>query len=143
MNTVQSVFDIAIRLMDAQHETTGNTENADTREYVLRTPSLLNSILDRVYPASDTCRQVEGRRAICPKVFSMEDSLDLDERLCTGVLPYGLAGLLLSEEDPSRADFFWQTFLEQLLDARLSQPAADSTVEDCYGGIGVGQFGDW
>ena len=52
MNTVQEVFDIAIRLMDAQNESTGSTDTADTKEYKLRTPSLLNSLLDGTYPAS-------------------------------------------------------------------------------------------
>ena len=54
LNTVQDIFDIAIRLIDAQNESTGSTKTADTKEYELRTPSLLNSILDRAYPASDT-----------------------------------------------------------------------------------------
>lgn len=54
LNTVQDIFDISIRLIDAQNESTGSTKTADTKEYELRTPSLLNSILDRAYPASDT-----------------------------------------------------------------------------------------
>lgn len=97
MNTVQDVFDIAIRLMDAQNESTGSTDTADTKEYRLRAPSLLNSILDRAYPASDTYPGTEsGKRPVCGKVTGMGDEIGLDERLCTGVLPYGLAGLLLT-----------------------------------------------
>ena len=141
MRTVQAVFDIAVGLMDAQNEATGASLTADTKVYALRTPHLLNSLLDRVYPASTTCSG-DGR-PVCPKVSTMDDTLDLDERLCCGVLPYGLAGLLLSEEDPARADFFWQTFLEQLLDTRLSLPAEDSAVADLYGGVGGGQYAQW
>lgn len=149
MNTVQAVFDIAIRLMDAQNEATGDTNTIAAREYRHRTPSLLNSLLDRVYPASDTWPGTAQPRPICPKVTGMEDRLELDERICTGVLPYGLAGLLLSEEDPQRADFFWQTFLEQLEDARRCRLAGDSDIVDCYGitrdcgTIGLGRFADW
>ena len=47
MSTVQNVFDIAIRLMDSQNETTGATDTSDTKEYKVRTCSLLNSILVR------------------------------------------------------------------------------------------------
>ena len=144
MNTVQEVFDIAIRLMDAQNESTGSTDTADTKEYRLRTPSLLNSLLDRVYPASDTFHQSQpGRRPVCPKVETLSDTLDLDPRICTGVLPYGLAGLLLAEEDPARADFFWQTFLEQLEAAKQAVPAEEGAVESLYGGIEFGQFAHW
>ena len=147
LNTVQNVFDIAIRLMDAQNESTGNTDTSDTKEYRLRTPSLLNSILDRVYSASDTYQAVDtGFRPICKKVESMTDKLDLDERICTGILPYGLAGLLLTEENPTLANFFWQTFLEQLAEAKRSVPASIDPIDDVYGGLGgveYGRFSRW
>lgn len=86
--TVQQVFDIAIRLMDAQNESTGSTDTADTKEYRLRTPSLLNSILDRAYSASDNYPATTDRtRPICPKVSAMDDEIQLDEYICTGILP--------------------------------------------------------
>ena len=146
--TVQQVFDIAIRLMDAQNESTGSTDTADTKEYRLRTPSLLNSILDRAYPASDNYPDPVGkRRPVCPKVASMEDEIQLDEYLCTGILPYGLAGLLLTEENPALADFFWQTFLEQLEAAKRALPSGEDAIEDVYGFLGdcieYGRFGRW
>lgn len=142
--TVQAVFDIAIRLMDAQNESTGVTDTADTKEYRLRTPSLLNSVLDRVYPASDTfVAGGRGLRPVCDKVSAMTDELDLDERICAGVLPYGLAGLLLTEENPTLANFFWQTFLEQLAEARAGIPAEIEAIEDAYGGLEYGRFGRW
>lgn len=148
MSTAQDVFDIAIRLMDAQNESTGATETADTKEYLLRAPSLLNSILDRAYPASDSWPETADRkRPICPKVTAMTDEIALDERICTGILPYGLAGLLLTEENPALANFFWQTFLEQLEEARRGVPSGIDSVEDCYGfmtdNLEYGQFAQW
>lgn len=146
-STVQTVFDIAIHLIDAQNESTGSTETADTKEYQLRTPDLLNSILDRVYTGSDTfMASPPGRRPICKKIRNMDDVLDLDERICQGVLPYGLAGLLLSEENPTLANFFWQTFLEQLAEAKSGIPADIGGIEDVYGGFGGiehGRFSQW
>ncbi len=145
--TVQSVFDIAIHLMDAQNESTGSTNTADTKEYAFRTPSLLNSILDRVFKASDTFFIAElGKRPICPKVTKMDDVLMLDEAICTSVLPYGLAGLLLTEENPSQANFFWQTFLEMLEDMRRGLPTEFEDIENPYGlcgGIEYGEFSRW
>ena len=142
--TVQSVFDIAIHLMDAQNESTGSTNTADTKEYAFRTPSLLNSVLDRVYRASDTWFVAEaGKRPICPKVAKMEDELFLDEAICTAVLPYGLAGLLLTEENPTQANFFWQTFLEMLEDLRRSLPAEFEDIENPYGLCGSLEYGEF
>ena len=151
LNTVQDIFDIAIRLIDAQSESTGSTKTADTKEYELRAPSLLNSILDRAYPASDTyaAAQEEAgprKRPVCPKVSAMSDAVDMDERICTGVLPYGLAGLLLTEENPTLAEFLWQTFLEQLDAAMRSMPSEIGDIEDVYGGFGgieYGRFSQW
>lgn len=145
--TVQEIFDIAIHLMDSQNESTGSTETADTKEYKLRTVSLLNSILDRAFPYSDNYRDAleaaGGKRPICPKVSGMTDEVELDERVCTGALPYGLAGLLLLEEDPSRANFLWQTFLEQLELCRQGLPSGIGEVENLYGSIEYGEFGAW
>lgn len=148
MNTVQDVFDIAIRLMDAQNESTGATDTADTKEYRVRAPSLLNSVLDRAYTASDNYPPpANGKRPICPKVSSMEDEIQLDEYLCTGILPYGLAGLLLTEENSTLANFFWQTFLEQLEAAKRGFPSTEDSIEDVYGvltdSIEFGRFGRW
>ena len=136
LNTVQSVFDIAIRLMDAQNAATGGTDTADTREYALRTPSLLNSLLDRVYRFSDTYVAGEaGRRPVCQKVQTMDDTLHIDEGLCTAVLPYGLAALLLSEENPALANFFHATFLTELQEFGGALAAEFESIEDVYGGI--------
>lgn len=146
--TAREVFDIAIRLMDAQNESTGATDTADTKEYRLRAPSLLNSILDRAYPASDTYPgTVDGKRPVCGKVAGLEDVIELDGRICSGVLPYGLAGLLLTEENPSLANFFWQTFLEQLEAARQGLSGVAAGIEDCYGflsdNLEHGRFSRW
>lgn len=139
--TVQEVFDIAIYLIDSQNESTGSTNTSDTKEYALRTPGLINSILDQVYPASDTYTPaVNGMRSTLPSVTSMEDNLDLDDYVCRNVMPYGLAGLLLTEENPTMANFMWQTYLENLQSAKNGIPTEIGSVEDVYG-IGAGMYG--
>ena len=52
--TVQGVFERTMYLIDAQNETTGATETADTQDYRVRTLGILNSLLDMAYSASDT-----------------------------------------------------------------------------------------
>lgn len=149
--TVQEVFDIAIRLMDSQNESTGSTNTTDTREYALRTPSLINSLLDQVYPASDTYTAASnGTRSTLFSVSELTDYLDLDDYVCRNVLPFGLAALLLTEENPTLANFFWQTYLENLRQAKNSMPSAIEEVEDVYGtgcpydgGIEYGWFSRW
>lgn len=143
MRTVREIFDIAIHLMDEQSESGGVTLTADTKEYSYRTPSALNSILNWVYPYSDTYTEaLNGKRPTYPKVESMDDEIDMDDYICLAVLPYGLAARL-AEESSVMKDWFEQTFLERIAAARKTMPATDGTAEDVYGGIEYGEFSQW
>lgn len=143
---VQAIFDKAMYLMDAQHESTGSTETGDTREYRVRTIGILNNLLDVVYPASDTFAVgEEGQRPALDDIRDFEDELDLDARILRDVLPNGLAAKLLSEENPKLANYFQQCFEQSLAEARARVPAGFESIDDClpYGGIEYGRFGRW
>ena len=145
-NRVQAVFDKAMYLIDAQNENTGETRTAETREYEVRTPAILNTLLDLVYPASDTfAPSGDGRRPALPDVTGLEDTLDLDPRILRDVLPHGLAAKLLCEENPELASYFQQCFEQSLADARSRRPTVFVGVEESlpYGGIEFGRFGHW
>lgn len=146
--TVQAVFDKAMYLIDAQNESTGNTMTGDTKEYEVRTVGILNNLLDVVYPASDTFSVTEpGRRPALDDITSFTDKLDLDARILRDVLPNGLAAKLLSEENPTLANYFQQCFEQGLAAARAAIPAAFEDIDGDeggpYGGIEFGRFGRW
>lgn len=144
--TVQAVFDKAMYLIDAQNESTGNTNTGDTLEYKVRTVGILNNLLDVVYPASDTFAVGEdGKRPALDDITGFEDELDLDPRILRDVLPNGLAAKLLSEENPTLADYFQQCFEQSLAQARAMIPAGFESIDDSlpYGGLEYGEFGRW
>lgn len=144
--TVQAVFDKAMYLIDAQNESTGSTNTADTREYKVRTIGILNTLIDIVYPASDTwVSEDDGKRPALPDIESFEDELDLDARIVRDVLPKGLAAKLLSEEDPALSNYFQQLFEEELAAARVQRPAVFESIDGYlpYGGIEYGEFSRW
>lgn len=144
--TVQGVFERTMYLIDAQNETTGATETADTQDYRVRTLGILNSLLDMAYSASDTfVRTSDGTRSAPEDVTSFDDTLDLDARIVREVLPCGLAARLLAEENASLASYFWQCFEQGLQDARRSVAAQFEPVDAQapYGGIEFGEFGQW
>jgi hypothetical protein len=143
MYSVQAVFDKAIHWIDAQNESTGSTNTADTKEYALRTPSIISLYLNVVYPYSDTYRNREdGRRPYLEPVRSMTDELDLDAYICMSVLPFALAAGLLVEENDAVANAALQIYQENLARA-AALPAAVGEVEDVYGGLEHGQYGRW
>jgi hypothetical protein len=143
MYSVQAVFDKAIHWIDAQNESTGSTNTADTKEYALRTPSIISLYLNVVYPYSDTYRNREdGRRPYLEPVRSMTDELDLDAYICMSVLPFALAAGLLVEENDAVANAALQIYQENLARA-AAMPAVVGEVEDVYGGLEHGQYGRW
>lgn len=144
--SVQGVFDKAMYLIDAQNESTGSTDNSDTTEYKVRTLGILNNLIDDVYPASDTFAIGEdGKRPALDDLTSFPDEIKMDPYIVRSVLPCGLAAKLLSEENPTLADFFWQLYEQRLAKARAGVPASFESIEDGlpYGGIEYGEFARW
>lgn len=144
--SVQSVFDKAMYLIDAQNESTGSTDTSDTTEYKVRTLGILNNLIDDVYPASDTFAIGEdGKRPALDDLTSFPDEIKMDPYIVRSVLPCGLAAKLLSEENPTLADFFWQLYEQRLAKARAGVPASFESIEDGlpYGGIEYGEFARW
>ena len=107
MATVQEIFDMAIDLMDERDETTGSTNTADTREYILRTFSILNSGIQVLAPYSlnnEPCSF--EKRPFAPFISTRDPqnpdfktNIPLDDSLAYGLLPFYLASLLKSSED--------------------------------------------
>lgn len=144
--SVQGVFDKAMYLIDAQNESTGSTDNSDTTEYKVRTLGILNNLIDDVYPASDTFAISEdGKRPALDDLTSFSNEIKMDPYIVRSVLPCGLAAKLLSEENPTLADFFWQLYEQRLAKAREGVPASFESIEDGlpYGGIEYGEFARW
>lgn len=144
--SVQGVFDKAMYLIDAQNESTGSTDNSDTTEYKVRTLGILNNLIDDVYPASDTFAISEdGKRPALDDLTSFSDEIKMDPYIVRSVLPCGLAAKLLSEENPTLADFFWKLYEQRLAKAREGVPASFESIEDGlpYGGIEYGEFARW
>ena len=142
--TARAVFDKAMYLMDAQSESSGSTLTGDTKEYQIRAVGILNSLLDMVYPASDTFQHVDGhQRPALDDIAKLEDELDLDARILREVLPNGLAAKLLSEENPALANYFQQCFEEGLARAAASKPAQFEDIDGGRNCIEYGPFGRW
>lgn len=144
MTNAQWIFEKAMHLMDEVNESTGATDTSDTKEYKNRTIPILNILRVECFPASDTYQVVEpGKRPICPEITDFQSAIGLDDGICQGVLPYGLAAHLLLDENPDVAAYFNQRYTELLSQYRSAIPTAGEEIQDLYGGIGFGQFSRW
>lgn len=144
MTNAQWVFEKAMHLMDEVNESTGAADTADTKEYKNRTLPILNILRIECFPASDTYRvTTPGKRPVCREIQDFESPIGLDDGICQGVLPYGLAAHLLLDENPDMASYFNQRYVELLNMYKNSIPAASEDIETLYGGIEYGEFSRW
>ena len=142
--TAQWVFDKAMNLMDEVNENTGATDTADTKEYKNRTIPILNVLRIECSTASDTYAvATPGKRPIPAEITAMTDVIELDDGVCQGVLPYGLAAHLLLDENPDVAAYFNQRYSELLMAFHNSIPAVAEDINDLYGGIEYGCMARW
>lgn len=142
--TAQWVFEKAMHLMDEANESTGAADTNDTKEYKNRTLPILNILRVECFPASDTYEVVTpGKRPICPEIMDFDSGIGLDDGICQGVLPYGLAAHLLLDENPTVASYFQQRYEEALAAARRGLPTGSEDIISLYGGIEYGQFARW
>lgn len=136
MVSVKDVFGAAMALMD-ELNAEGNAQTSDTREYEHRTPAIINMMIAEK-------RILAGERGTMLPVSALSDMLlNIDDNYALSVMQYGLAANLLIDENPTAAGFYQQRY-EELRDRyMLRQQAAQSVVEDLYGGIEYGQFARW
>lgn len=135
--TAQWVYDRAIHLMDEQSEAGGQTCTEDTREYRLRTLSILNILRHELFPLSDTYRLLGCRRPVCPELTDFDQEIGLDDPVAQGILPYGLAAHLLLGENNPLANYFSQRYLELMAQLRASLPARWESIAPAYGRLDV------
>lgn len=138
MTNAEWVFSRAIHLMDEQNESTGETKTADTKEYRLRTLSILNILRNELYPYSDTYEPSTGRkRPVCQMIATFEEDIGIDDVLAQSILPYGLAAHLLLGENDALASFFNQRYTELINTLAAKAPSEWESIEPAYGSIGI------
>jgi hypothetical protein len=140
MVTVQQVYNAAIDLMDEADETTGATKTADTREYEIRTISILNTALPLLYPYSSNADRSAGGRPTPSPLLEMNRKepdfsqvIPLDDALCWGLLPFYLASMLRSGEDTEFSMRMMTEYNNALVSIRDLVPALFEAISTPYG----------
>lgn len=134
--TAMDIFERAMQLSDNGDESTGKYDTIDNREYKYRTVAIINTIINEVYPYSDTVQNAPGKRPAHPFLTSMDDEIDLDN-YCVEILSLGLAAKLFTDENGTLANYYQQEYERRLNDLRRGGiPAIGEPIEDVYSGAG-------
>ena len=136
MAYVGDVFDAAMGIMD-ELDAEGGAQTADTAEYMLRAPAIVNALISEL-------KILTGEYDDWLPVESLDDLVPAgDTSYALGALPYGLAANLLVDENPRAASFYQQRY-EELRAYYLARLRAHmGAIENLYGGIEYGEFGEW
>ncbi len=89
----------------------GETEREENEVLRENAVSLINVLLSQLYQLDLDLRgekRAEGDSV--PQIYTLEDRLSLSEPILFSVMPLGLAGYLLNEEEPQRSTFFLQLY---------------------------------
>ena len=141
--TASYIFDQAIKLMDEQSDT-GQALWADTAEYQNRAVAILNALIGECYPYSDTYRtETPGQRPVFQTVSNLNSLVYLDDGIAKAVLPYGLAGELIKNDDPTLGNYFMQRYQELLTRHGRTLPGVWGVTEDVYGIASGSSYARW
>ena len=117
--TVKQIYDNTMALMDEMKDnsTLNQVPEVDypqNKDYQARTPGILTTLQNEIVMFFkgrgidiDTLDQLQ----------TMDDEVDLDDLICTAVLPYGLAARLLGQEDRDLSSYFSNLYMSGLSSA--------------------------
>lgn len=98
-------------------ESTPNPDYPSTPDYQARTPGILTILQTQVVMYFKS-RGIDIDTL--PRLEDMSDNVDLEDDICMGVLPYGLAARLLGQEDTQMSSYFSQLYNSGLSSAAES-----------------------
>ena len=120
--TCKEIYDITMALMDEMkdNKTIDSSFEVDydqNRDYQARTPGILTILQTQVVMFFKS-RGIDIDTL--PRLEQMTDNVDLEDDICMGVLPYGLAARLLGQEDTQMSSYFSQLYNGGLANAAES-----------------------
>ena len=131
--TARQVYEMALDIMNERDESgVYNTDIGDIEKNVL---SALNIVCVAVHDTDCRMKGVKCRydENSPPALESLDDTLIQHDAICRGVMPYGLAFLLLLEEEPKRAEKFKQLYDSELYRLNMIHTKGERmTIKEVY-----------
>ena len=109
----QDIYDITMALIDEMRND-GSVDYTSTKDYTARTPGILTILQTEVIIE---LKKRGANVSSLDRITKMNQEVDLEDDICMGVLPYGLASRLLAQEDVSLSNDFSSLYFSKLGDA--------------------------
>lgn len=129
----QTIYDITMSLMD-ERKNDGNVDVNSTKDYLARSPGILTILQTEIVME---LKRVGAKINSLDEVKKMTTDIDLEDDICFGIIPYGLAARLLAQEDTTLSNYF-SSLYDNAFNRYLSeykQLATQENREDVYGSL--------
>ena len=126
--TGKEIYDLALNLLGCKNA--DGTDNPDCQDFCSRSPSLINILLAENQKLDRSLRG-DNTAKILP-IASLEDNVRCHELIAYGLLPFGLASLLIADEDADVARNLYDRYLINLKNIKESVTAVAHKISDCY-----------
>ena len=97
----QNIYDLTMSLMDERKDN-GEVDTSSTRDYNARVPGILTILQNEIALRL-------GIDAL-DEITALGEDIDLEDDICSAVIPYGLASRLLAQEDTALSNYFSSLF---------------------------------
>ena len=112
----------------------GNVDVNSTKDYLARTPGILTILQTEIIME---LKRVGAKVSSLDEVKNMTTDIDIEDDICFGIIPYGLAARLLAQEDTTLSNYF-SSLYDNAFNRYLStynQKAEHEDREDVYGSL--------
>lgn len=118
--TCKEIYELAMALMDEMKDNQSpsdvpQVDYSENKDYQARTPGIVSILQTQVI------MYLKGAGADVDSldpISTMDDEVDLEQDICTGVMPYGLAARLLGQEDTKMSSYFNNLYHDNLSAAK-------------------------
>lgn len=126
--TGKELYDLALQLLGFKNA--DGSENPDCMDLSSRAVSLTNILLAETLWL-DRILKKDGE-AVAEYLRTDRDEIACHSLLANGVLPYGLAALLVAEEDDRTYKIMYERYLLGIKELKEAAVGARHEIDDCY-----------
>ncbi len=126
--TGRAIYNLAAQLIACKN--TDGTDNADCNDYLTRAPSLISILLAENIKIDRMLRNDYQARPL--PISELDERVNCHELVAYGILPFGLASLLVADEDPELSHSLYEKYLNNIKNIKESVTAITHKIDDCY-----------